>query len=131
MNENTNLVTNKDLREELIGKVEVLDKVGTLLLLDELDMATVEMVAKYYEVDVKAVEKQKERNYDEFENDGYGVFNKENVQNLLTDKMSIKTKRGGFDILNEENEVLASGSNKGIALFPKRAILRMGDVATR
>jgi len=104
----------------------VLDKVGTLLLLDELDMATVEMVAKYYEVDVKAVEKQKERNYDEFENDGYGVFNKENVQNLLTDKMSIKTKRGGFDILNEENEVLASGSNKGIALFPKRAILRMG-----
>lgn len=48
MNTNKNLVTNKDLREELIGKVEVLDKVGTLLLLDELDMATVEMVAEYY-----------------------------------------------------------------------------------
>lgn len=123
MNTNKNLVTNKDLREELIGKVEVLDKVGTLLLLDELDMATVEMVAEYYGVTKSVVEMCVKNNREEVESDGYVLDSKEN---LLTKNILVKTKRGGFDILNENGEVLASGSNKGIALFPKRAILRIG-----
>ena len=51
----------------------------------------------------------------------YKVYNK----NLLTDKLSVKTKRGGFDILDNEGNIIASGSNKGIALFSKRAILNV------
>ena len=46
------LVENKELREELIGKVEVLDTVENLLLLDESEMVTADMVASYYGEDV-------------------------------------------------------------------------------
>lgn len=122
MNTNTNLVTNKDLREELIGKVEVLDKVGTLLLLDELDMATVEMVAEYYGVTVEVVKMCVKNNRDEIENDGYKVWKKldfnESKINLLS---STKTN---FTVGLGESELVVS--NRGIALFPKRAILRIG-----
>jgi len=122
MNTNTNLVTNKNLREELIGKVEVLDKVGTLLLLDELDMATVEMVAEYYGVTVEVVKMCVKNNRDEIENDGYKVWKKldfnESKINLLS---STKTN---FTVGLGESELVVS--NRGIALFPKRAILRIG-----
>lgn len=122
MNTNTNLVTNKELREELIGKVEVLDKVGTLLLLDELDMATVEMVAEYYGVTVEVVKMCVKNNRDEIENDGYKVWKKldfnESKINLLS---STKTN---FTVGLGESELVVS--NRGIALFPKRAILRIG-----
>lgn len=122
MNTNKNLVTNKDLREELIDKVEVLDKVGTLLLLNELDMATVEMVAEYYGVTVEVVKMCVKNNRDEIENDGYKVWKKldfnESKINLLS---STKTN---FTVGLGESELVVS--NRGVALFPKRAILRIG-----
>lgn len=122
MNANKNLVTNKDLREELIDKVEVLDKVGTLLLLNELDMATVEMVAEYYGVTVEVVKMCVKNNRDEIENDGYKVWKKldfnESKINLLS---STKTN---FTVGLGESELVVS--NRGVALFPKRAILRIG-----
>lgn len=123
-NENQ-LLENKQMREECVGRIEVLSKVKELLLLPKTDFATTEMVANYYEVDggVKTIEKVVERNLDELKSNGYSVRNKEN---LLTYNMSVKTKRGGFDILNDEGNIIASGSNKGIALFTKRAILNVG-----
>ena len=125
MNE-VQLLENKEMRETYMERLEVLDQVGSLLLLDGLNMATTEMVAKYYGEDIKTVERQKERNFDEFESDGYKVFNKESISNLLTNGMLVKTKRGGFDVLDENENVLFSGSNKGVALWTKRAILRLG-----
>lgn len=121
-NENQ-LLENKELREKNLGRVEVLDQVKELLMLGDTEFATTEMVAKYYEVTRKVIEKVIERNLDELKSNGYLVQSKEN---LLTYKMSIKTKRGGFDILDKEGNVIASGNNKGIALFSKRAILNVG-----
>ena len=121
-NENQ-LLENKELRDKNLGRVEVLDQVKELLMLGDTEFATIEMVAKYYEVTRKVIEKVIERNLDELKSNGYLVQSKEN---LLTYKMSIKTKRGGFDILDKEGNVIASGNNKGIALFSKRAILNVG-----
>lgn len=121
-NENQ-LLENKELREKNLGRVEVLDQVKELLMLGDTEFATTEMVAKYYEVNRKVIEKVTERNLDELKSNGYLVQSKEN---LLTYKMSIKTKRGGFDVLDKEGNIIASGNNKGIALFSKRAILNVG-----
>lgn len=121
--EQVQLLENEELREQLIGRIEVLDTVGDLLLLDTLEMATVEQVAKYYSVEKNVIEKCVGNNKEEIESDGYGVKTKDY---LLTENISVKTKRGGFNILDDNGEVIASGSNKGIALFPKRAILRVG-----
>ena len=121
--EQVQLLENEELREQLIGRIEVLDTVGDLLLLDTLEMATVEQVAKYYDTEVGTIKMCVSNNRREIDLDGYVVQTKDE---LLSKNILLKTKRGGFDILNNEGEVVASGSNKGIALFPKRAILRVG-----
>ena len=132
MTKEIDLMENKEMRDSLVERLDVLDKVGSLLLLDELQMATTEQVAKYFSTEGKpitedVIKKLVERNRDEIESDGYKVALKEELTtNLLGDKLSLKTKRGGFNILDDNGEVVASGSNKGIALFPKRAILRVG-----
>lgn len=120
------ILESKEIREKLSERIEVLDKVKELLLLPIGQYATTELVAQYYESDTKTIQKQVERNYDEFESDGYNVYSREEVKNLLSDNMSVKTKRGGFDILNSENIIIFSGSNKGVALWTPRSILRLG-----
>ena len=112
MNENE-LLTNAKRREENMSRVEVLDKVGTLLSLPNTELYTTEMVANYYEVDKNTIEKLVSRNIDELTKNGYCIKTK---QNLLADKMSVKTKRGGFNVLD----------NKGIATFTKRTVLNVG-----
>ncbi len=129
MKTNANLVTNKDLREELIGKVEVLDKVGTLLLLDELDMATVEMVAEYYGVTVEVVKMCVKNNRDEIENDGYSTYKSKDIEDMLSHvskNILLTRNKANFKVMDEEGNVILSGGGRGVALFPKRAILRIG-----
>ena len=127
MTKEIELLENKEMRDNLVERLDVLDKVGSLLLLDELQMATTEQVAKYFstptkEVTVDVIKMCVANNREEVESDGYLLETKEN---LLSKNILLKTKRGGFNILDDNGEVIASGSNKGIALFPKRAILRI------
>lgn len=127
MTKEIELMENKEMRDSLVERLGVLDKVGSLLLLDELQMATTEQVAKYFstptkEVTVDVIKMCVANNREEVESDGYLLETKEN---LLSKNILLKTKRGGFNILDDNGEVIASGSNKGIALFPKRAILRI------
>jgi hypothetical protein len=46
----TALLEKKYLREQMAGRVEVLDKVKKLFLMPKLDMLTTQQVADYYEV---------------------------------------------------------------------------------
>jgi len=46
------LLTNKDLREKLIARLEVLDKVKQVVTMSNTELMTVEQVADYYEVGV-------------------------------------------------------------------------------
>ena len=120
------LLENKDIRESLMERVEVLNKVKELLLLPIGEYATTESVAQYFETDTTTIKMQLNRNFDEFESDGYKVYKRDEIKNLLSNNMLLKTKRGGFDILNSENIIIFSGSNKGVALWTPRSILRMG-----
>lgn len=122
MSKNTNLVENKELREELIGRVEVLDRVGNLLLLDELEMATTEMVASYYGEDVSTIKMCVKNNRDEIESDGYKVWKKNDFNESKINLLSSTKTNFTISLGNEEVVV----SNRGVALFPKRSILRIG-----
>lgn len=123
MKKEVQLIENKELREQMISRIEVLDRVKKIITLPNTDFMTTKMVAEYYNVDKSVIEKTVERNRQELNTDGLSLKNREN---LLADNMSVKTKRGGFDILDDNGNVIESGSNKGILLFPKRAILRVG-----
>ena len=46
---NVDLIEMKDLREQMIGRVEVLDKVKNLFLIPEMNVMTVKQVAEYFE----------------------------------------------------------------------------------
>ena len=69
MNENE-LLTNAKRREENMGRVEVLDKVGTLLSLPNTELYTTEMVANYYEVGIEAIKSLIHDNQDEIQKNG-------------------------------------------------------------
>ena len=117
------LLTNLQKRKENLNHIEVLEQVGTLLSLPNTELYTTEMVAEYFnDVIYKTLESCITYNKQELEENGYRVYTKEN---LLTLNFNVKTKRGGFNILDENGNVVGSGSNKGIALFTKRAILNV------
>ena len=121
-----NLIENKDLRLEvmqgIIDELATLNKVKNLVTLPMDNLVTTELVADFYEVSVDVIKMCVSNNRDEVELDGYKVWKK---ADFLSKNILLKTKRGGFDLVHE-GEVIASGSNMGIALFTPRSILRVG-----
>ena len=74
------LVANKELREVSIDRVEVLDKVKSLLLIAELEVATTTMVADFYEVDKKVIDSMTLRHRDELDTDGLYLLTKKQAK---------------------------------------------------
>ena len=127
------LLENKELREEAMGNVkdrlDLLEKVKDIVTLPFGELHTLEEVAKYYEVTKEAILNINRRNEDELLQDGYKVYSKEDIKNLLTNDLLVKTKRGGFDVIRANggnDEIIFSGSNKGVGLFTTRSVLRLG-----
>ena len=65
MKRENQLLENKKIREEVVGRIEVLEQVGELLLLPNTEFATTEMVAKYYDVRIDTIKKITSRNKQE------------------------------------------------------------------
>jgi hypothetical protein len=120
------LIENKELRERCISRIEVLDKVGSLLLLPNTEYATVEQVAKYYEVTHQAIETIISRHRDELETDGFKTFRKNNVIQLLNIQDECLENVVGKAIATLKNGSKIEIPNRGLRLFPRRAILRVG-----
>lgn len=114
MNDSTNYPTPVDLttpharsrRDALAARVDVLDKVGVLRTLPDDMHVTTEMVAAFYEVDRETVLTVVKRNRDEIEDDGYRVVTKSTFEETF-------------------NLNVSSSANR-VALFPRRAVLRVG-----
>ena len=119
------ILESQELRNELLSRTEVLDKVKTLFLLPKLEMMTMAKVAEYYEVETKAVEKCFARNRVEIEEDGARKYTLAEVTNRFRQNVGIKNMRGSreFDL---GDGVTFRMPNVGMIMFPKRAILRIG-----
>nr|WP_024835436.1 hypothetical protein [Clostridium sp. 12(A)] len=117
----TDLLENKEYRERLVVKVEVLEKVKKLLLIPGTELATVRQVANYYEVGEEAIKSLVYRSRDELEKDGISSMTGKETKGFLEScNLQPSNFRGGFE---------ADGmrfSNRGNTLFPRRAILRIG-----
>jgi len=120
MNAN-DLLESKELREKLVAKVEILEKVKKLLLVPDTDVATVKQVADFYEVGEEAVKTLVKENREELKEDGLqnltGTGTKSYFERFQKNPSNV---RGGFVIDN------LHFSNRGNALLPRRAILRIG-----
>lgn len=115
------LIESKELRDKLIERVDVLDKVKDLLL--NTECATLNQVASFYEVDSETIKKAYQRNKDEIDMDGVSV---KNYNYFLTGQnCTIKNLVGKSIIYYSDGEEIII-PNRGINVFPRRAILRIG-----
>ncbi|MDF2885550.1 MAG: hypothetical protein K0R54_6124 [Clostridiaceae bacterium] len=126
MNEEV-LIEDKSKREEMISRIDVLDKVKGLILLPNTEFASVEMVAKYYDVSISAIKHIIDRHRKELNSDGFDTRTKKSLANEVKSHHGTLVSLGqtGFKIIfSDGSEVLAP--NRGLRIFPKRAILRVG-----
>lgn len=103
------LLTNVKRREENMNRVEVLDKVGTLLSLPNTELYTTEMVANYYEVGIEAIQSLIKDNKEELKTNGFKLMKRSEILNVLGGQLeNIKVP------------------NRGMNIFTKRTVLNVG-----
>ncbi|HDR4706255.1 TPA: hypothetical protein QCQ87_001219 [Bacillus paranthracis] len=108
--------------------MEVLDKVKDLLLLPELEMATTSQVADFYEAPMSTVKNIIINNKNELIADGYITKYGKEIKDILDRPLNglsrVESKLGGFIVHHKGEQTKITYRN--VALFPKRAILRVG-----
>lgn len=115
------MIGNKVERDNLVNRVEVLERVKQLLLLPELEVATSKQVSEFYGVPIKSVNNILLRNRDELLADGYEQVNGKDLA-LLKMKSTKKENKRGHILINDKIKI----PYNEVGLFPKRAILRVG-----
>lgn len=118
----------KELREQTMERVEILDKVKQLFLIPELECMTVKQVADYFEVDTEAIQWQYKNNKDEFDEDGTCKKSLSDFRSSSCSQTTTRTTKapgGGLIIILADNTEIKI-PNCGVKCFPKRAVLRMG-----
>ena len=121
MKKELDLIENKELREECINRIEVLEKVKQLLLIDGADVATMKQVADFYEVGLEAVNSLVKDHREEIEEDGLlRLTGKETREFLSNMGLYITNYRGHFEC---GGHIFANRNN---LLFNKKAILHVG-----
>ncbi|WP_228808907.1 phage antirepressor KilAC domain-containing protein [Nocardia farcinica] len=93
-------------RDALANRTDVLDKVGVLRALPDDMHVTTDMVAAFYGVPKETIRTLVRNNRDEIEGDGYRVVTR--------------------SVFEESFETKLPSSASSIALFPRRAVLRVG-----
>ena len=121
------LIEDKDVRESLITRVEVLDRVKELNTLADTDYMTTRQVAEFYEVGVEAIDSIARRHNEELTSDGYELKRKNEIIAILNIQNEHLTSVTGKTIVDAPDLTLHI-PNRGLRLFPKRAVLRVGMV---
>ena len=127
-----NFIERKDLRDECVDRVEVLQKVKALVLIPQFDCMTIKQVADFYEVDSKTVWKCYERNTEEIAADGVTKLTPKLAADIIKRldetkcrNEKIERKRGHV-VIDFGNGIVFDIPNAGVNTFSKRAIMRIG-----
>lgn len=120
------MVDNHDLRNELIARTEVLDKVKKLLLIPEMNCMTIRQVADYYEVDIDTLKKCCKRNKDEIILDGVVAKTPRVFKDLLKGQDVPLVQNQTNLVIQIDDNTRLEIPNRGIKCFSKRAVLRIG-----
>ncbi|MEX0378623.1 hypothetical protein AB3X48_16005 [Bacillus sp. S4] len=115
------VISPKDKRDSLVDKVEVLSKVKEFSLPPELEMATKEQVADFYNVPKKTITNLVRFYNDELVSDGVTLMKGNKISSFFP-KMK---RRGSYTVISRNGEKYTYSSYEN-RLFPKRAILRVG-----
>lgn len=122
----TELIENKKLRDEMVSKVEVLERVGNLLLMPGTEFMNVAQVAEYYEVAEKTIQTIYLRHKTELDEDGITSLKQKEfliIQNEELEKT--QSTKGKITLFYKDGQII-DVPNRGLKVFPKRAVLRIG-----
>ena len=122
------LLEDKGLRTKNLDKIDMLEKVGTLLMLPELFLATSQQVANFFEVKLATINSAILDNLEELTLNGMETRKGADfIDAYVKSQKNItwKKERANYKVyFNNEEELNIGG--KGIRLFNKRAILNIG-----
>lgn len=121
--QNDNIITDRNVRDKCVGHYEVLERVKELFLIPNTDWATQRQVAAYYDVGEKAVETICSRHKDELELDGVTLKSYKEFLNIQNEGIETVIGKTILTISNGETLVIP---NRGLRIFTRRAILRIG-----
>lgn len=122
------IVENREDRDKLIGEVAVLDKVGKLLTLGNTELATIKQIAEYFGVPEDNIQRTYQRHKNEIDLDGVKHASSEEIIKFLIEPIQPKIK-SKVQLRNMNGKKIIDGivvPNRGMKLFQKRAILRIG-----
>lgn len=119
---NTELLEKKDLREQLIGRIDILSKVKELFLIPKMEVLTVKQVAEYFEVPVDTIQGCYKDNKNEINADGVILKPYKDFSTVGFPQLNISKGKATFQVT--ENITLEIPT-RGIKVFPQRAILRI------
>lgn len=119
---NTELIEKKDLREQLIERIEVLDKVKKLFLIPDMEVMTIRQVAEYFEVGLEAIQSCYKDNKLEIDEDGVVLKSYREFLSVLKGQVRILN---GKTIVELGNGVEIIIPRAGVKCFSKRAVLRI------
>lgn len=114
------IINDLNLRNELITKVEVLDKVKVVKLMPNHLFVGTEDAANYFEVNVEAIKSIIKRNRDELISDGLFVFKNHELKNLKNENLQ-----------KEDGTLYVGKKCKAYTAIPKRALLRIAMLLTK
>lgn len=118
----------RELRDKYVERFDVLERVKNLLLIPNSGVMTINQVANYYSNESKsvtpdAIRKLYSLHKDEFDSDG--VYIKSYKDFLIGNEFTLENLKGKV-ILTHQSGMLLEIPNRGIRVFTKRAILRVG-----
>lgn len=123
MGQANDTVSDVELRNTLVSRLEVLDRVKALFLIPTMEMATTQQVADFFEAEYSAVKKCYDRNRYEIDLDGTCIMNaREFSQRHFVSKK--KSQKGSVIFIDEAGNEISVGTAK-TSFFSKRAILRI------
>lgn len=128
MKKELELMESRELRNELIDRTEVLEKVRELILLPNTEIATIEQVAGYYKVKLDTLQRYVTRNNKELEDNGYRKYKQNEIVSMFERNghgVQIVSERTYKEVVFSNGEKIKI-NNTGLRLFNKRAILNIG-----
>lgn len=131
----TQFIDDRTLRDRNVGRFEILEKVKKVLLIPNTDFMTVNQLAEYYSTHYKDESKndniitsdgiRKLYSLHSDELDGDGVCIKSYKDFLIGNEFTLENLKGKVK-LTHISGVSFDIPNRGIRVFPRRAILRVG-----
>ena len=142
-------IVNQQVRDEYIERVDVLHKVKKLMMFPHTECMTINQVADFYEVPVDNIKKCYTRHNEEINSDGLQVVTPKTYKEFFnTNNFRIKENENVFKgtdcpfkeedakpdyeqlhgkmIVHIDNDTTITIPNRGITIFPLRAVLRIG-----